>query len=366
MQTDEAGPLTAATEAAPLAEPRPGQPTGGRRALTLALWPFWNGAERRLRALWRLAGFAAVLALLGLAARPLGRATAFGPPWTAFAFGLRALFGALMTAAAVWIAARLLERRPLGDFGLRPSRAFWADLGFGLFLGAFLMTLAFAVEYGAGWVRVEQVLQDDPSGLPFAVAFLAPALLFVSVGFYEELLSRGYLLRLLTEGLHFERVRPQVALIASLVLTSALFGLGHAKNPNATVVSSVNIAFAGAFLALPYLLTGRLALSIGLHIAWNLFQGPVYGFPVSGTTVRGAQVLVIRQGGPEAWTGGAFGPEGGLLCLALILVGSALIVGWVRWREGRLGWCVALALPPERTQPLAPALPAAPAAPAAA
>jgi membrane protease YdiL (CAAX protease family) len=209
-------------------------------------------------------------------------------------------------------------------------------------------------------VRVTAVLQNDPSGLPFALAFLAPLLLFVGVGFYEELLARGYLLRVLAEGLRFERVRPQVALLASVVLSSALFGLGHADNANATLVSSVNIAFAGAFLALPYLLTGRLALSIGLHIAWNLFQGPVYGFPVSGTTVRGAQVLVLEQGGPSAWTGGPFGPEGGLLCLLLILLGSALIVGWVRWREGRLGWCVALTLPPSRPQVVEAVEPVAP------
>ena len=100
---------------------------------------------------------------------------------------------------------------------------------------------------------------------------------------------------------------------------------------------------AGLFLGLAYVLTGELAIPIGLHITWNLFQGPVYGFPVSGTTARGAQVLVIEQGGPEAWTGGTFGVEGGLLCLLLTLLGSALIVGWVRWREGRVGWCVALA-----------------------
>lgn len=363
MQIEAAGPPMAADAGAPQPGPREAAAKGGRRALALLRAPFWNASERRLRALWRLVGCGAVTAGLGLATRPLARALAFEPPFTSFAFGLRGLLAALVTAAGVWLAARLFERRAFGDFGLRPSRAFWADFGFGLCLGAFLMTLAFAVEYAAGWVRVTGVLQDDPSGLPFAVAFLAPLLLFAGVGFYEELAARGYLLRVLSEGLHFRRPGPRAALLASVLLTSTLFAWGHRSNPNVTLLSLVNIGVAGAFLALPYLLTGRLALSIGLHITWNLFQGPVYGFPVSGTTARGAQVLVIEQGGPEAWTGGTFGVEGGLLCLLLILLGSALIVGWVRWREGRVGWCVALALPPSRPAAAVPgATPAAVAA----
>lgn len=356
MEIEGAGPLMAADEGAAAAQPAPAR--GTPRAVALLLSPFWNASERRLRALWRLVGFGAVMAALGYATHPLAQALAFEQPFTSFAFGLRGLLAALVTAAGVWLAARLFERRAFGDFGLRPSRAFWADFGFGLGLGAFLMTLAFAVEYGAGWVRVTGVLQDDPSGLPFAVAFLAPLLLFVGVGFYEELAARGYLLRVLSEGLHFQRPGPRTALLASVLLTSALFAWGHRDNPNVTLLSLVNIGVAGVFLALPYLLTGRLALSIGLHITWNLFQGPVYGFPVSGTTVRGAQVLVIEQGGPEVWTGGTFGVEGGLLCLLLILLGSALIVGWVRWREGHLGWCVALALAPSRplfVEPITPA-----------
>ena len=42
-------------------------------------------------------------------------------------------------------------------------------------------------------------------------------------------------------------------------------------------------------------------------------------------------------------TGGAFGPEAGLVGIGAILVGSGLIVAWLRWRDGRVGLCERLA-----------------------
>ena len=71
-----------------------------------------------------------------------------------------------------------------------------------------------------------------------------------------------------------------------------------------------------------------------MHIAWNFFQGNVFGFPVSGTTSV-TSFITIQQGGPTLWTGGAFGPEGGLLGILAMLVGSLLIWGWVQSRYGR-------------------------------
>jgi len=99
-----------------------------------------------------------------------------------------------------------------------------------------------------------------------------------------------------------------------------------------------------------YALTGRLALPVGVHIAWNFFQGNVFGFPVSGTTFPAETVTFfsIQQTGPELWTGGAFGPEGGLLGLFAIVAGILLILAWTRFRQGEIKLDTQLAQPPSK------------------
>jgi hypothetical protein len=173
-------------------------------------------------------------------------------------------------------------------------------------------------------------------GAPFWLAVLVPATLFVCVGFYEELVSRGYQLRNAAEGLNSSSLGPRGAVLLAWALSSAFFGYLHAANPNATILSTANVALAGLMLGCGYVLTGELAIPIGLHVTWNFFQGTVFGFPVSGLRIGGATFLSIEQGGPDLWTGGPFGPEGGLLAPAAMALGILLTVLWVRLRRGRV------------------------------
>ncbi len=81
--------------------------------------------------------------------------------------------------------------------------------------------------------------------------------------------------------------------------SSIALGVLHVFNPNASLISTLYLVLAGLFLGLGLVMTGSLAIPIGLHITWNFFQGNVFGFPVSGNDYPGATIFSIEQGGPD-------------------------------------------------------------------
>jgi membrane protease YdiL (CAAX protease family) len=270
-------------------------------------------------------------------------------------FPALALIGAvaalIATLLSVWLAGRFLDRRPFAGFGFHLTGGWWLDLLFGLALGALLMTFVFLIELGLGWITVTGVLTTTEPGAPFALAMLIPVGLFVCVGVYEETLARGYQLRNAAEGLDYPVLGPRGAIVLAWVLSSVFFGALHIGNPNATLSSTANIALAGILLGLGYVLTGELAIPIGLHITWNFFQANVYGFPVSGLKPVGATFLETAQGGPGSWTGGPFGPEAGLIGVSAMILGCLLIALWVRLRSGKVSLHTPLAQAPKPGRP---------------
>lgn len=287
---------------------------------------FWNSNERRLRAGWRLViQFILFLAIvIGLAV--VTKAVGVGDT-TAVVGGAVYL---VMGLAMAWLLGRFIDRRRFADFGFHISWGWWLDLAFGLALGSVLMTGIFVTEKLAGWVKLV-----GPGAEPVLPTVLISFLAFLAVAVNEEFTFRGYQVRNLAEGLAFRWIGPRAALVFALLLSSSFFGVVHLLNSNATALSTFNIVVGGVLLGLPFVLTGELSIPIGLHITWNFFQGTVYGFPVSGSVPK-RRVLNIEQSGPELWTGGAFGPEAGLLGIVWVLLGLGLIVLWVKARQKRL------------------------------
>ena len=313
--------------------------------------PFYNKEQKRLRALWRiliqgglfLIGLTLISTVLGVIAMVIMAATgqaefdvmlnpdaltemimSLGGGWF---FALNGVGTVIVIILTFFLAGWLLDRRKFVDFGFHFSRLWWLDLGFGLLLGAVLMLFIFLVELAAGWITMESFFRTSASS--FLSGWIAALVGFISVGIYEEMLSRGYHLRNLAEGLNWGILGKRGGLWAGYLISSSAFGLAHATNPNATWVSTLNLILAGLFLGLGFVLTGELAIPIGLHITWNFFQGNIFGFPVSGTR-SGTSLISIQQTGPDLFTGGAFGPEAGLLGILAILIGCGLTWLYVR------------------------------------
>jgi uncharacterized protein len=116
---------------------------------------FWNREEGRLRALWRLLGQLIVLLLLTLALQLVTTFFAMGyllyreslPPaeladpltlqnyivQSPLLMMVSTVITLIAFVLSIWIAGRVLDRRPFSDFGLRLNRDWWIDFGFGSF-----------------------------------------------------------------------------------------------------------------------------------------------------------------------------------------------------------------------------------------
>lgn len=184
----------------------------------------------------------------------------------------------------------------------------------GLGIGFVLFSLIVGIAALAGIYRI--VGPGDASHL--VVALIASALF---PGVVEELLFRGILFRWLEEfGGSW----------LALALTSALFGAAHLANPNASPVAAIGIALeAGVMLGAAYMLTRRLWLAIGIHIAWNFTQGEIWDVPVSGTYVHG--LVKAELSGPPLLSGGGFGLEASLIAIVVATgFGAYLLVRAIR------------------------------------
>jgi len=140
----------------------------------------------------------------------------------------------------------------------------------------------------------------------------------LGAGIGEEVVARGVIFRIVEEGL---------GTWWALLISALFFGIAHIFNPGATLWSSAAIAIeAGLLLGMIYHVTRSLWACVGLHAAWNIMQGTVYGIPVSGGAAKGW--LVSNRTGPDWLSGGVFGAEASVVALgvSLLVTVSLLIV----------------------------------------
>ena len=215
---------------------------------------------------------------------------------------------------SVFLARRYLDKRSISSMGLKLSYKLIWDLVVGFLIAFLSLAFLYFMEILLGWAKFNSFAWDKQTPAAVLYGTILALVIFILVGWSEELLSRGYHLQTLASGSN---------IIFGLIASSTIFGILHITNPNATWISIIGIFFAGLFLGFGYIRTRQLWLPIGLHIGWNFSEGVIFGFPVSGWS--GFQITNNTFTGPPLWTGGSFGPEAGLIVLPALLIGTILI-----------------------------------------
>jgi membrane protease YdiL (CAAX protease family) len=272
--------------------------------------------ERRLRSGWRIAIFFLLFVVFFAVGQVL---LALLPAAMVMWVALSLLVASALLAG--WIVLARLDGRPIGALGFALLPAVPREIGVGLLVGGVLIgaaTLLVLVSGAAHFVPDDGTVLDYVRLLVWTFAFFSLA------AAWEELVFRGYPFQALVEG---------VGVWPAILISSAAFSWLHAQNPNITALAFVNIFLAGVLLSVAYLRTRSLWFATALHVGWNWTMGSLIDVPVSGLE-EGLNTPLYSAvlGGPEWWTGGAFGPEAGLAGTVALVAGTLWMLRTPRLR----------------------------------
>jgi membrane protease YdiL (CAAX protease family) len=235
------------------------------------------------------------------------------------------VLSAFAVLVATWIMAKIERRGRSYGFGVEhKGKLFLAGLSSGLFL----ITLLVFTLWKSG------VLVIGPR-LIFGVDVLRYGLLwflaFCLVGLFEESLTRGFLLYTLTRGLaalyrSLFKTAHSTALgfWSAAVVMSVIFYLGHTSNPGESPVGLLAVFVGGMFFCYGVWRTGSIWWGIGMHAAWDWGQSFLFGVADSGIMVQ-HRLLAAHPEGKPLLSGGTTGPEGSILVVLVLAVGSLIV-----------------------------------------
>ncbi len=221
-------------------------------------------------------------------------------------------FSLLGSFAALWVATKFIDRKPLMSIGLSvkdKANEMLIGLGFALaFIGGLFLVL-----WLIGAINITGYVGFKPG------VFIVSILLFMAA-FDEELIFRGYILNNMMDSTS----NRWIALAGS----SLLFALLHSGNTNvwSTWVPMTELFAAGFILGISYTFTKNLWFPTFFHFGWNFFQG-LFGFEISGFNVDSWKIISHENTDnvPDIVSGGAFGIEGSVITLSCTIICTYLI-----------------------------------------
>jgi len=164
----------------------------------------------------------------------------------------------------LWLALKLFHKKTLASVMTGFEKIRWSRYFFAFGIWALLLIVLTVV----GYLVSPQDFEVHFDLGKFMILLLVTIIFIPIQTATEEILFRGYLMQGI--GLAFKNA------IAPLIITSILFGLMHASNPEAKahglLIMMPYYIFFGAFLGMLTLLDEGTELSMGIHCANNLIS----------------------------------------------------------------------------------------------
>ncbi len=286
-----------------------------------------------MRVPWRLAVFGVSLVLaqgmLGAIIAPVFALVshAVAEPLPAYPWiTLSAVFAASVVSLV------FVDGAPWWSVGLDRHSWRWRVLGGGVAVGAAAILATALVLAATGMLHFQVTpLGAEQTWLSTTWGESALRILFLlaPAALWEELVFRGYLWTVAEQA-----GGARVALWS----TSIAFGAMHITNPGAGVRTTALVVLAGVCLGMVRQHWRSVPAAWGAHLAWNAVMAAVLHTPVSGLAFAAPGYQGVLSG-PDWWTGGAWGPEGGVAgaLVLLCMLGLATRRSRVTRRETHTG-----------------------------
>lgn len=280
-------------------------------------WVVISEDEPRLRAIWRI-----------LLAVPLLPLVSILVTLVMGVIGLSGLIAGGAIQAVVFLVllgvwAWGIDRRPLTDYGVSPTRTWLLDLSAGISA----IVVAHLLWYGSGvvggWTTIAVPLTAPRDLLVVGVVGT-----FLSIGlnvWVQDTVYFGIVHRTAAEGFQSRGLASQRAAVGGLLVAVLVFIGLH------DVVGLVELAdylLFGSIMAALYLYTGNLALTIGMH--WGVSATAGLLFPVADMVEDSPSLFVVTETLP-----GLIGTVSARR-MPQVAIGFMLLVGWVKWRQGEV------------------------------
>ena len=225
------------------------------------------------------------------------------------------LFSFAFISLLVFFRVKVIEKRSLSSIGFNKNN--WLKkYSLGFLIGLVMMSIIVLILLLFGYITVEKN-PIQPVGVSAISSVLVMLFGWIIQGATEEIVTRGWLLNVLSTKYNIG---------VGLLISSTLFGLMHLTNPNVNYIAVINIIFVGLFYGLYVIKTNDLWSVCGMHSAWNFAQGNIFGFEVSGLDVSVGSLIDLNLVGNNVITGGAFGPEAGIISTFILLVSIGILL----------------------------------------